>query len=127
MTYRVAPGALAGMLFALGSILILGGVALCFPTARRYRSGMRGDADVSLTPLEQALALLEAQPDPTRGPGPQRQALELVAEELGRRGEHDLELSARRLAWSEDVPALEDTSALARDVRLAAETNGRAR
>ena len=49
---------------------------------------------------------------------------QLVAAELGRRGEHDLELSARRLAWSADDPAYEDTSALARDVRLAAESNG---
>ena len=79
-----------------------------------------------LAPLEQALVLLESQADPMTDPGPKRQALELVAAELGRRGEHDLELSARRLAWSADDPAYEDTSALARDVRLAAESNGSA-
>ena len=124
-TYRVAPGALTGMLFALGGILILGGVALCSPTWRRHRSARR-HGDAVLAPLEQALALLESQPDPTTDAGPKRQALELVAAELGRRGEHDLELSARRLAWSADDPAYEDTSALARDVRLAAESNGSA-
>ena len=123
-TYRVAPGALTGMLFALGGILILGGVALCFPTLRRHRAHKHGD--VMLAPLEQALVLLESQPDSTTDAGPKRQALELVAAELGRRGEHDLELSARRLAWSADDPAYEDTSALARDVRLAAESNGSA-
>jgi hypothetical protein len=126
VTYRVAPRALAGMLFALGGIMILGGVALCFPTLRRQRAaGKHGS--VVLAPLEQALALLESQPDATIDAGPKRQALELVAAELGRRGEHDLELSARRLAWSADDPAYEDTSALARDVRLAAESTGSVR
>jgi len=124
-TYRIAPGALTGMLFAFGGILLLGGVALCFPTLRRHRAA-RKHGDVMLAPLEQALVLLESQADPMTDPGPKRQALELVAAELGRRGEHDLELSARRLAWSADDPAYEDTSALARDVRLAAESNGSA-
>jgi hypothetical protein len=55
---------------------------------------------------------------------PRRQALELVAAELGRRGEQDLELSARRLAWSEEAPPFEDTHELARSVRSVAQSSG---
>ena len=70
----------------------------------------------SLTPLEQALALLE---ETVRidGAGDQRRALELVAEELDEWGDADLAGAARVLAWSVGVPRVEQTTALAARVR----------
>jgi hypothetical protein len=70
----------------------------------------------SLSPLEQALELLEesARVD---GAGDQRRALELVAEELEEWGDAELSGTAKVLAWSPDVPDVEQTNALAAKVR----------
>ena len=70
----------------------------------------------SLTPLEQALALLE-ETVRADGAGDQRRALELVAEELDEWGDADLAGAARVLAWSVGVPRVEQTTALAARVR----------
>jgi hypothetical protein len=71
-----------------------------------------------LSPLEQALALLD-EAVRVNGAADQRRALELVAEELelAEWGDRDLARTARALAWSEDVPQVEETSALAARVR----------
>jgi hypothetical protein len=74
-----------------------------------------------LTPLEQALELLE---DAGRADGVEdrRRALELVAEVLD--VEHpDLARAARTLAWSEDDPVVEQTSGLATRVRTTIDLN----
>ena len=70
---------------------------------------------IVLTPLEQALELLE---DASRADGTEdrRRALELVAEVLDL--EHpELARAARTLAWSEEDPVIEQTSGLATRVR----------
>jgi hypothetical protein len=71
-----------------------------------------------LSPLEQALELLE---DSIRvnGAAEQRRALEQVAEqlELSEWGDSKLAREARVLAWSEDVPPVEQTTSLAARVR----------
>ena len=69
-----------------------------------------------LSPLQQALALLE---DAARSNGAEdrRRSLELVAEALAEWGDEDLARAARNLAWSEHAPAVEHTSGLATRVR----------
>ena len=71
-----------------------------------------------LSPLEQALVLLE-QSIRTNGAAAQRRALEQVAEqlELSDWGDAQLAREARVLAWSEDVPPVEETTSLAARVR----------
>jgi hypothetical protein len=72
----------------------------------------------ALSPLEQALVLLE---NAVRvdGAADQRRALELVAEELERAawGDPKLAQAARALAWSEGVPPVRQTTELAARVR----------
>ena len=73
--------------------------------------------EFSLTPLEQALELLE---DAARanGAADQRRSLELVAEVLAQRGDADgLAPAARELAWSPTPPPPEATKGLAVRVR----------
>ena len=80
-----------------------------------------------LTPLEQAVALVES--SLARGVVPdQRKALELLAQELGRTGEERIAFSARVLAWSAPAPAGDATTALTGEVRqlINGRTNGRA-
>jgi hypothetical protein len=70
-----------------------------------------------LTPLEQALELLE---DASREDGAEdrRRSLELVAEVLeDHEGAGDIVRRAKVLAWREDAPQVEDTSGLAARVR----------
>jgi hypothetical protein len=71
-----------------------------------------------LTPLEQALAVLE-DPAAANGAADRRRALELVAAELAGRGNDDLAYAARRLAWSRQVPAVASTTPLAEQARPA--------
>ena len=72
----------------------------------------------ALSPLEQALVLLEKAVR-VDGAANQRRALELVAEELERaaRGDPTLAQTARALAWSEGVPPVDQTTELAGRVR----------
>ena len=122
VSYRTAPGLVAAGLYGVGGLLLAGAAALLVPLVRRRPEEVVEEEEepeplVWLTPLEQALALLEQEP---RGEGevePRRQALELVSEALGGRGERDLERAARRLAWSEAPPPTEATRELARKVR----------
>lgn len=120
VSHRIAPGLLVGLL--LGTSLLLG----CASAGLAYVAWPRRVPEPepepepeplpSLTPLEQALALLEesARVD---GAGEQRRALELVAEELDEWGDAELAGTARVLAWSEGVPGVEQTNALAAQVR----------
>ena len=120
-SYRVSPSVLIA--------LLLGGALR--PRSRRWRAAYAGwprreaepepepivVPEFSLTPLEQALELLE---DAARanGAADQRRSLELVAEVLAQRGDADgLAPAARELAWSPTPPPPEATKGLAARVR----------
>jgi hypothetical protein len=125
VSYRASPPMLVWIFYGLGAALIAASLILLAPLVLREvrrataRSGAPG---VRLPPYEQALWLLEKDIEDGEDVEARRKALELVAIELGQRGERDLELSARRLAWSPEPPASEDTRALAQSVR---QVNGR--
>lgn len=120
VSYRVAPGLLVGGLLAVAGLLAAAGLVLAY-AARPRRAPVverepEPEPEPALSPLEQALVLLE---DPARanGAADQRRALELVAEELEERGEREIARTARTLAWSEDVPPVAETTVLATRVR----------
>jgi hypothetical protein len=121
VTHRVAPGLLAAVAGTLGALFAFGGAALVFLAWPRRQPAPPPEPEPEpvplLTPLEQALLLLE---DAAREDGAEdrRRSLELVAEVLEEHDDaRDLALSAKVLAWSERDPAVEDTSGLAARVR----------
>ena len=125
-TYRASPTLIAAILYGLGVVLMVGALVLLSPVLLPLLRWSRAREGVSVPPLEQALELLERNGGGVDSVQAQREALELVAAELARRGEHELELSARRLAWSEDPPPREHALALAQSVRgLNGGSNGR--
>lgn len=120
-SYRISPALLLPALLVLAGLLAVAGAALAFVAIPRRRAAPEPEPEPepeplpTLTPLEQALELLE---DASRADGVEdrRRALELVAEVLDL--EHpDLARAARTLAWSEDDPVIEQTSGLATRVR----------
>lgn len=131
ISYRVSPGLLVVALLVVAGALALAGAMLVYVAVPR-----RGPApppepepepepEITLTPLEQALVLLE---DANRADGAEdrRRALELVAEVLVD-DQPALARAARALAWSEDAPLVEDTSGLASRVRTIIDPNGNGR
>jgi hypothetical protein len=125
VSYRASPPMLVWLFYGLGAVLIAASLILVGPLVLREvrRAAARSGAPSRrLPPYEQALWLLEKDVEDGANVEALRKALELVALELGQRGERDLELSARRLAWSPEPPASEDTRALAQSVRR---VNGR--
>jgi hypothetical protein len=126
-TYRIAPGLLLPALIVLAILLAGAGVVLAFVAIPRRRKEPEPEPEpvIVLTPLEQALELLE---DAGRADGAEdrRRALELVAEVLDL--DHpELARAARTLAWSQDDPEVEQTSGLAVRVRGTIDTNGNGR
>lgn len=123
VSYRVSPRLLLALLYAGGGLLALGGILLAYTALPRRAPAPPPEPEEppppALTPLEQALALLE---DPARanGSADQRRALELVAEELDAR-DAQLAQRARTLAWSQEAPAVGETSGLAARARAAFE------
>jgi len=123
VSYRVAPGVALVALIAGALLLAVAGALLAVLAWPRRAPAPPPEPEVMpapvLSPLEQALALLE---DTARADGAEdrRRALELVAEELVER-DAEIARSARVLAWSEDVPAADETSGLAARVRSAIE------
>ena len=123
VSYRVAPGVALVALIAGALLLAVAGALLAVLAWPRRAPAPPPEPEAPpeppLSPLEQALALLE---ETARADGAEdrRRALELVAEELAERDE-DIARSARVLAWSEDVPATDETSGLAARVRSAIE------
>ena len=117
VSYRTSPSLVAALFYAAGGILLAFGLVLLVPLALRKMGAMPEGRARVLGPLEHALELLETMPDGDGAVEQRREALELVAAELDRRGERELELSARRLAWSAEPPEFEDTSALAQSAR----------
>ena len=130
VSYRARPNFIVFLLLAgataalIAALVVLAPLAL--PALRRL-TRRKELAWARLPSFERALALLDR--DTPGAVEPRRQALELVATELGQHGESELELSARRLAWSEEPPALADTKTLVEDVRqrIAGRKNGRRR
>ena len=120
LSYRISPTVLVGILLGLSLLLVVAAAAIAYVAwpqrAPEPEPEPEPDPLPSLTPLELALVLLEesARVD---GAGEQRRALELVAEELDAYGDADLAGKARVLAWSPDEPGIEQTNALAAQVR----------
>jgi len=123
VSYRVAPDVALVALIAGALLLAIAGALLAVLAWPRRAPAPPPEPEPEpepvLSPLEQALALLE---DTARADGAEdrRRALELVAEELAER-DADIARSARVLAWSEDAPATDETSGLAARVRSAIE------
>jgi hypothetical protein len=122
VSYRVDPDTARFPLFAVGGIFGVLGLALAYLGRPRRRPQPAAVPDAPpapvLTPLEQALALLE-DPATANGAADRRRALELIAAELALRGNHELALRARRLAWSQRLPAVERTTGIAEQARPA--------
>jgi len=126
-SFRLAPGFLVALLLMAALALAAGGIALAAVAWPRREAAPPPPppvlpAEPALSPLEQALVLLE-QSVRQDGAEEQRRALELVAEELETAGWGDRTLAnaARRLAWSEAAPPIDATSDLAARVRAAVE------
>jgi hypothetical protein len=122
VTYRIRPGLLAGALLLVGLGLLAAAAVLVYRLLPHRVEALPPTPpppppEPVLSPLEQALALLEAR-GAVDGTEERRRALELVADELAGWDERSLERTARTLAWSEDEPAAEATRALAATVRV---------
>jgi hypothetical protein len=119
VSYRVSPTLAIALATAGSALFAVAALALLAFAWWRRAPAPAPEPELppepELTPLEQALALLE---DTARVDGfaDRRRALELVAEELAIR-DADLAEAARTLAWSEDVPKADATSELATRVR----------
>jgi MYXO-CTERM domain-containing protein len=120
VSYRVEPETARTALYAGAGAFALLGLGLAFVGRPRRRPAPVAEAPAPpvLTPLEQALAVLE-DPVAANGAADRRRALELVAAELAGRGNDDLAHAARRLAWSRQVPAVGSTTPLAEQARPA--------
>jgi len=120
LSYWVSPNLALVLLLAASALLVAASGVLAYLAWPRRAPAPPPEPEPepapSLTPLEQALALLEESVR-ADGAGDQRRALELVAEELEEWGDDDLAGAARVLAWSEGVPEVEQTTALAARVR----------
>ena len=125
VSYGVAPGVLLVILLGAAALAAIGGVVLAYVAwPRRVPAPppepLPPPPVPVLSPLEQALVLLEHSIR-SNGAAAQRRALEQVAEqlELSDWGDDKLAREARVLAWSEDVPPVEETTSLAARVRSA--------
>jgi hypothetical protein len=121
--YRLNP-ALSVALLGTGGLALLATSALLAVAgsaglSRRWRR-------LRLSPLERALAGLE-RANAAGVEHDRRLALDRLADELRTRGAGDLALTARRLAWAEDLPEPARTAPLSAGVRelLRGSTNGR--
>jgi hypothetical protein len=123
VSYRVDPETARIPLFAGAGVFAVLGLGLAYLGRPRRRpepepEPVPVEPEPQVTPLEQALALLEDS-STTDGAADRRRALELVAAELRGRGNDHLADLARGLAWSRQTPAHERTSGLAEEARPA--------
>lgn len=121
VSYRVGPWIVVAVALVLGGLFAAGGLLLAALAWPRRKAAPPPEPEPEplpvLTPLEQALELLE---DASREDGAEerRRSLELVAEVLeDHEGAGDIVRRAKVLAWSEEAPEVEDTSGLAATVR----------
>jgi len=122
-SHPVSPLALTGLLAGLGLLLLAASgtlVYLVWPRPAPPPPEPEPPPPPRLTPLEQALALLEEAAG-ENGAAERRRSLELVAEALEEWGDPDLARWARVLAWSESAPEADETADLAARVRATLE------
>jgi hypothetical protein len=114
-SYRLNPAVLAALLFAVTLAALLGAGTLARPL---YALVRRQDVDggPELTPLERALAAVDAATRRQPGSAEHREALAWLGRELRRTNLTELVGRARRLAWSEQPPTADDSRKLAADV-----------
>lgn len=122
VSYRVDPEIVRIPLFAAAGGFALVGLTFAYLGRPRRRPRpvvvQEEPPPPVLTPVEQALAMLEDAVAANGAPD-RRRALELVAAELAGRGNYELAQLARRLAWSRQSPAVERTTPLAEEARPA--------
>ncbi len=118
LSYRVSPGLVLALLVVVGGLLLAVAAVLSFRALPEREPPPEPEPPPPpvVSPLEQALALLESTTS-TNGAQDRRRALELVAEALERWGDRDLAQTARTLAWSEARPEGEEIQALAARLR----------
>ena len=119
-SYRLPSGLLLALLLCGALALAVGGGALAYAALPKPQVELPPEPEPEppppdLTPLERALALLEA-PNPVDGAAGRRRALELVADELHER-DASLASSVRTLAWAAGKPAAAQARSLAERVR----------
>jgi hypothetical protein len=115
-TYYLPPAVLAALLLAGSLAALAAAAALGWPVLVHLRGADEDDA-APLTPLEQAVASVEAAARNGAGTPEHREALALLARELRRSGLTDLAGQARRLAWSEQPPSSGSSRDLAAHAR----------
>jgi len=116
--YRVPPAVLGAGLLAAALALLALPAALVAGWMRRRKPVVEVVEEPELTPLERALRLVEWAN--TRDDGVERrEALERLAFELDGLSRGDAARSARGLAWAAPSPAVDATSALVEEVRVA--------
>ena len=115
-TYRFAPTTGAIVAFVAALLALAGAIWLALPVVALVRSET---AEPELSPLDRALASVDASTRREPGSAEHRESLALLARELRRAGLADLVQPARRLAWSEDAPTAGETRELVGRVRAA--------
>jgi hypothetical protein len=118
VSYRVSPGLVVALLVVVGGLLLAVAAVVSFRALPEREPPPEPEPPPPpvVSPLEQALALLESTTS-TNGAQDRRRALELVAEALERWGDPDLAQTARTLAWSEARPEGEEIDELAARLR----------
>lgn len=117
-SYRLNPVVFAVLLFAAALTALLGAGALARPLLALVRR-QEVATGPELTPLEQALAAVDAATRRQPGSAEHREALAWLARELPRANLTELVGRARRLAWSEQPPTADASRELAAEVDAA--------
>ena len=114
-SYRLNPIVLAVILFAAALAALLGAGVLGRPLYALVRR-QEVDGGPELTPLEQALAAVDAATRRQPGSAEHRESLAWLGRELRRTNLTALVGRARRLAWSEQAPTADASRQLTADV-----------
>ena len=118
VSYSISPGLAAGLLLGGAGLLVLAALGLAGPfVLRALRIRVFEPSAPPLSPLEHALLLLEHDGVGEDAVEERRNALQLLAAELGRQGRPELASNARQLAWSEPAPPVAAMHRLAKDAR----------
>jgi hypothetical protein len=115
LSYSAAPALVVGGLLLAGLALLAWPARLGVRAWRFRRPPVVAEAAPELTPLERALALVDAARE--RHDDERRAALEVLAGELDRAGVESLSGEASELAWSRSAPSADAASVLLDRVR----------